>query len=331
MIQKTFAISVFIGVSFFCASIPASEHDFETLRTHPAHRLSSYEFNSAARLIERVKPIPDFVLEEIKKLDARDDYRNYELSPPEKKELQRYIELLPPRYKKVMRERLIGIYAVSPFMGAGLTDWVMDDNGEMYAIMIINPDVMKKTISQWLTYREESCFISDTKELRISVDAGTAYSALMYFLLHESAHIVDYVEHHTPYVEPPLKAIAKFSVAERPFARGIWKEYAKPENASDIPLRKDITFYGLSNGPKIPLSKAKEFYQAFAQSPFVTLYASQSWAEDFADSAFVYHLTQKLHQPYRIVLKKNGKEILNYSPQNNEIIHRRFRYFDSFY
>lgn len=328
---RAFTACILLNVTIFCASITASDSGFEALQIQPSHKLSSYKFNFTTNLIERAKPIPDFLLEEIKKLDGRDDYRNYDLSASEKRELARYIELLPPRYKKILTNRLIGIYAISPFMGAGLTDWVVDCKGEMYAIMVINPEVMKRTISEWLTYRERSCFLTDTNEIDVSVDAGTSYSALMYFLLHEAAHIVDYVETHTPYVEPPLKAIAKFSIEEKSFVRTIWDEYAKPAHSSDFPIRTDITFYGLSNGPKIPLSKAKELYDAFAKSPFVTLYASQSWAEDFAETAMVYHLTKKLHQPYKVVLKKNGKEFVQYSPLQSEKISRRFRYFDSFY
>lgn len=326
-----FAACLFLLAVISCISIPSNESNFEALKNQPSRRLASYEFNFSTALVERVKPIPAFLLEEIRKLDGRDDYRNYTFSAAEKKELARYLALLPPRYKEVLRTRLIGIYAVSPFMGAGLADWVMDEKGNTYAILVINPEVMRKTISEWLTYREKSCFAADQKDVSVSVDAGKAYSALMYFLLHESAHIVDYVENHTPYVEVPLKAIAKSSVAEKAFVRGIWDEYGKPARAADFPMRAEITFYGLSKGPKIPLSKAKEFYDGASKSPFVTLYAAQNWAEDFAETAMMYHFTQKLHQPYRIVLKKEGKELLQYSPQNSAKIMQRFRYFDGFY
>ncbi len=321
----------FIALAFlFCASRVAQENA-EALKNNPARKLESYHFNASTQLIDRLKPIPSFLLEEIKKMDGRDDYRNYTFSPEEKKELAHYLELLPPRYKDVMRKRLIGIYAVSPFMGAGLTDWVMDAKGEVYAIMVINPGVMKKNISEWLTYREKSCFNDDGSGLEVRVDVGVRYSALMYFLLHETAHVVDYVEYHTPYVELSLKAVSAYSARDKLFVRGIWDEYAKPDRDADFPLRSEITFYGLSNGPKIPLSKAKELYNAFSKSPFVSLYASQNWAEDFAETAMVYHITRKLHQPYRILVHRKGKILYQYYPDKSEKKEQRFKYFASFY
>lgn len=326
-----FAVCLLVLGAFFCATLGGHKSDVRALKEAPARKLSSYRFNPSSALIDRYRPIPDFLLEDLKKLDGRDDYRCYSFTATEKKELARYLDLLPPRYAKVLRERLVSIYAVSPFMGAGLADWVMDENGKMYAIMVINPEVMKKTLSEWLTYRERSCFKNDNSGVEVSVDAGGTYSALMYYLLHEAAHIVDYVENHTPYVEELFRDISKFSIADRPFVQGVWWDYAKPESSKDFPMRELITFYGLSKGPKIALSKAKELYDGFSKSHFVSLYASQSWAEDFAETAMIYHLTQKLKQPYAIYLTKDGKEIFRLRPADSRNIIQRFEYIKQMY
>ncbi|MCX7677720.1 MAG: hypothetical protein N2316_00735 [Spirochaetes bacterium] len=315
-----------------CAcAFPTQHSDFDALKSQYFRKLSSYEFDPTTTLEARIKTIPQFLLNEVKKVDGRDDYRSYVLSRSEKKQLAKYLSLLPPRYREVLTKRLIGIFAISPFMGAGLADWVLDENNRIYAILILNPEVMKKTISEWLSYREASCFIRDDPKIEICVDAGNRYTALLYFLLHEVAHIVDYVEHHTPYVEIPLKAISKYPIYTRTFVREWWQDYSQPVTAADFPMRTSITFYGLSNGPKIPISKAKELYDAFSKSPFVTLYASQNWAEDFAETTFVYHIAKKLHQPYRIIVMRDGKASAIYKPNMNALLQKKFAYFRSFY
>ena len=97
-------------------------------------------------------------------------------------------------------------------MGSGLTDYVLNERGDLFAIMVFNPDALKMDISAWMTIRENSCFIKDDPSVRIRVNCGTQYKGFLYALLHESAHLVDYVDHRTPYVEEDMKYSAKTAI-----------------------------------------------------------------------------------------------------------------------
>jgi len=315
-----------------CSTAPTSpEAELASLKRSASRRLSSYRFDPSSSLVSRITPVPRFLLDDIRKLDGREDYNSYALTAGERTMAERYLRLLPPRYRKVMEERLIGIYFISPFTGSGLADWVMDDNGKVHAVLVINPEVFRHSLSDWLTYREKSCFRDDGSGVTVRVDAGTRYSGLMYLLLHEAAHIVDYVENHTPYVEPVLKSVTGRSAVGMPFTRGVWEEYGKPVSSAAYNLREDITFYGLSGGAKIPAGKAPELYREFMKSPFVSLYGSQSWAEDFAEMAMAYHLAVKLREPFAVVVEKNGVELSRFSPLGSPRVKARLGYLGKLY
>lgn len=314
-----------------CSSNPPAGEDLGSLRKNPSRRLSSYVFNPASSLVSRVTPMPRFLLDDIRKLDGRADYAAYAPSAAEMKTLEEYLALVSPRHRKVMRERLVGIYFISPFMGGGLADWVMDDAGKVYAVLVINPEVFRRSLSDWLTYREQSCYRDDGSGVKVRVDAGRRFNGLMYLLLHEAAHIVDYVENHTPFVEPVLKVVTGRGAMDSAYARGVWEEYGKPLAVSGFSMRDDVTFYGLSGGPKIAASRAVELYRVFSASPFATLYGSQSWAEDFADTFMAYHLAKKLREPYVVSVEKEGRTLFRYSPLESPRVKARLGYLEKLY
>lgn len=316
---------------YACSTASSQRDELQSLKKNPSRRLASYSFNPRTELLSRVTPIPGFLLEDIRKLDGREDYRAYPPTAAELKQVAEYLALIPPRHRKVMRERLIGIYFISPFMGGGLADWVLDDSGKVYAVLVINPEVFRRSLSEWLTYRENSCFSDDGSKVKMSVDAGARFSGLMYLLLHEAAHIVDYVENHTPYVEPVLKVMTERRAEDSSFTRGVWADYGKPLPESNYARRGDVTFYGLSGGPKIPAAQAVELFRDFAKSPFASLYGSQNWAEDFAEMVMAYHLTEKLGQPFTMRVMKDGKQIRGFSPMDSEKVKRRLGYLEKMY
>ncbi len=312
------------------AAVPGAGELASQKKTAP-RMLSSYGFNPDSTLASRIMPPPPFFLDYLRKLDGRDDYNHYALKAPERAMMERYLRALPPRFRKVLKERLVGIYFISPFMGGGLSDWVMDETGKVYAVLVINPEVFRRGLSDWLTYRERSCFRDDGSGVTVRVEADSGLSGLMYILLHEAAHIVDYAENHTPYVEHVLKSATGLKAADLPFTRGVWEEYEKPCAPANYRMRDGISFYGLSGGPKIPAGKAPELYREFIKSPFTSLYGSQSWAEDFAEAAMVYHLSKKLGGPFEIVVEKDKKEILRFSTLASPRVKSRLGYLEKMY
>ncbi len=303
----------------------------ELLLSIPAKNLKNYTYNPITSLAERVQPTPVFLLNYLMKIDKRKDYTSYTLSKAEYALINDYLLKLPPLNRKILKERLIGIYFVNNLIGSGWMQYVLSDNNDMYAIIIINPRTLNNSLSTWLTYRENSCFINRSSEIRIEVDCGKEFSGLMYVLLHETSHIVDFILHYTPYVSPEMTKLNGFKVKYSGFVQGIWEGYRKPLKKYEFANRENLTFYGVNDGPKINVTDAVMLYRQFANTPFVSLYGSQSWAEDFAELITFYHLTERLHQPFTINYYENEEKTFDYSPMKSAKIQNRINKIISIY
>ena len=297
----------------------------------PALNSKSYTFNPKTSLVERVQPTPVFLLNYLMKIDKREDYTSYLPSKEEYGLINDYILKLPTLNRRILKERLIGIYFVNNLIGSGWMLYVLSDNNDMYAIIIINPRTLSNSLSTWLTYRENSCFINRSSEIRIEVDCGKEFSGLMYVLLHETSHIVDFILHYTPYVSPEMTKLNGFKVKYSGFVQGIWEGYRKPLKKYEFANRENLTFYGVNDGPIINVTDAVMLYRQFANTPFVSLYGSQSWAEDFAELITFYHLTERLHQPFTINYYENGEKTFDYSPMKSAKIQNRINKIISIY
>ena len=245
-------------------------------------RIENYAFDPATALVARIRPAPNMVLAHLRDLDKKPEYAAYTPTPAELAQCERYLAELPPVHRAVLRERLIGVYFVTGFQSSGLSDYVWGPDGGLYTILVLNPDALRRTLSDWLTFRENTCFVQKPGGVSVQVDGGTQFTGLMYTLLHEATHIVDYVRQCTPYVEPDLRKVEGFREGGRAFVKGVWDDYRQPAAPCDFPLRKSVTLYGLGGGPKIALADAPAAYRQMAGSPFVSLYGSSSWAEDLA-------------------------------------------------
>ena len=330
-IAITIVISVFLRIALSSSSANEEENFTKLLLSIPAKNFKSYTFNSTTPLLKRIQPAPIFLLNFLKRADDREDYTSYLPSEKEYDLISNYLAMLPPLHKKILEERLIGIYFVNNLIGSGWADYVLAEDSALYLMLIINPRTLNVPLSKWLTYRENSCYINSSTEVRVEVDCGKEFYGLMYVLLHETSHLVDYIVKYTPYVEPELLKIRGYRAGNRSFVNGIWKEYNIPTNENDFSLRDKITFYGLNNGPKLQIEAALAAYKQLADTCFVSLYGTQSWAEDFAELITFYHLTKNFQQPYIIHYYKNEKQIFNYSPMKSEKLQNRIKTLQSIY
>lgn len=268
--------------------------------------LASYDFDPSSKLEDRIGPPTKTLLEAYRLMDGRPDYGGYEPSAAEKKMVIKYLRLMPPPVERIFREKCVGLYFVSGFMGNGMASWVADEEGTVYFSIILNPAALTQTLSETLTEREKSCFIPE-EGWEVSVDAGEKYKGLAYALFHESAHAMDYMKGVTPFVEPgmPENFRAPFRGDGGLFTE-VWTDYSLPKKGSDYSGRDRITFYGLGGGPKIPAAEAPKLYEGLMKSPFISLYGSRSWAEDLAELAAYGLITGKLGQPYKITYTVPG-------------------------
>jgi hypothetical protein len=287
--------------------------------------LESYGFNPSTALIDRVQTVPDFYMTYMKDLYSNEDFTAYTPSQTELDEIREYLSLLPDSYLSTMQQRLVAIYFVNNMTWTGFTDYVLDSENNVYTIIVINPETMKHDASYWLTYKENTCFVNNGTEdegISVTIDCGTEYLAMMPVLIHEASHVMDYVNHYTPYVSVAMRELGLY-VSETAFVEGIWSGIDTPVTEYDFSMRNKISYYGLGSGAQIAYSQASEVYQELEKTPFVSLYGSQNWTEDFGEYCMWQYFTQYLNQPYRIIVQKGDTVDFVYEPMESEIVQER--------
>jgi hypothetical protein len=322
--RKAFILPLlFLMALFFSGSVSAGGSDFrEKLGQIKAKNLAYYEFKAATDLIDRVGTAPDFVLDYWSGQDGR-RYTAHGLSADERDIFRQCLDDLPETYKNVLKERLIGIFVVEDFLGSGLADYVLDANDKIYSILLFNPTVLRVSLSELVTQKERTCFIFDRPDMSITVNLNNQLPGLLYILLHEATHIVDYINKYTPYVEPDMLKIQGESSGARPFTERLWADYTQLKDNYSFAYKDRITFYGMSQGPKISISEAADAYRAMEGVPVASLYGALNWAEDLAEYMTFLYLTRIKGTDYTITAWDNGKVIYQYRPfENKKVLER---------
>ena len=281
----------------------------------PAQRFSNYSFDPASSLESRITAPPDFVLEYLRNYD-KTDYKAYAPTSEELSRAREYLSLLPKGYQGILGSHLLGLYFIEDFKGSALTEFVYDDARNMYAFIAFNSATLSVPMSDWLTLRDNSCFKSDGSNARLFSNCGSSYTGFLYALLHESSHVVDAVLHY--HLNPAPNDEKAF-----PFVASYWKGFAQPTPSFDFPQRKNLAFYGLGGGPKLSIKEALATYRALAQSPFASLYGSQTILEDFAELFTWSYCSKVLHQEYSTTVTQDGQASFVYSPMSNPLVRQR--------
>jgi len=331
-IRIIFYIFLLILILLSSCSHSKKETLLEYMNRTPGKKLEDYSFDSGSSILSRISETPDFLLKTFMEWDNVDNYTSYLPTESELQIIEEYLSVLPPLHKKTIEEKLIGIYFINNLMGSGIADYVIDENNNIYTILIINPKTLKSSISEWISLRENSCFIQNTGSVDINVNCGDDYLGFLYILLHETSHIVDYIHYITPYTEPGIKEIKGDEILDKTeLTSNVWNDYYIPVNRYNHNYRDNISYYGLNNGPHLKQSDISGIYKDLSNSPFVSLYGSLSWAEDFAELMTWYHITEKMGLPYEINLYKDNNLLSTYKPMNSPLVKSRINFIQKIY
>jgi hypothetical protein len=291
-----------------------------------AHRsASNHGFDPASPLEARFKSIPPWLLDRLRAGDDRWDYAISHVGDSERAKLKAAVALLPASWQSILKEHLVAVYPVQNYWGGGYTEYLPEKSGAVRSYMVVNAAALQATISRWMTWKESTAFLGDVDDVRIRVDAGGQCSGFDYVFVHEAAHVVDYAMRKTPWVEADLKILYDLPGAPVPFTRGIWRDYRDPEPAWHFEGRSNLSVYGFKGKPRLPYSSAADFYRGLAKTPFVSMYAGMSWAEDFADDCAYRIIEKKIGRPIRLSVLKAGKVVYSYDPTRGEAVKARDR------
>jgi len=247
------------------------------------------------------------------------------LTEPEKRQLAEAFAVLTPLHQRVLRERLRSVNFLNGMPNTALTSIVNPMEPFPLFDITIRAAILHQNVSEWLTEKERTCFDASASPLSISIEAGTR-DALAYVLLHEATHVLDASLGITPPFSPGEPSPS--SPPPTAFTRDVWSERTTPAPPYRDPLREHIRFYF---GKPLPIDQAEAVYASLRRTPFVSLYGSTSWGDDLAEYVAVYHWTSHLKQPYRIILRKDGKQIFAYEPMKSNLVRGRIDQMKPFY
>lgn len=235
--------------------------------------------------------------------------------------LQSIAARMPHNLIEILRQRLIGIFAVKGMGGTGYADVVYDSQGnEKYGIIVLDADVLlEKNANDWATWKENSFFNNQKTggvKIRMIIEDeenNTVMNGIRYVLLHEMGHILGMVTRaHTSWE----KAIEKkqFSM-DYPFQKLSWCQTG-PVNVTSlfdkaVPERKYVSEYSFEKS-KLYLEQAPLLYEKLqSHTNFPSLNSSQNIWEDFAESFVTYFHTEIDKRPWKVVVERKGfKDII---------------------
>jgi hypothetical protein len=207
--------------------------------------------------------------------------------------IKRYIEILPRSYLDIFEKKLLAVYLVDGFAGAGLTDWVLDHDGRSYYYLIFNSALLTTSLDDWFSLKENSAFEQTPLKPRIRVSTQTDYKALLYGMLHEGAHIVDDELGVTPYVDNVHRAVQGRTQTQTDFTESVWLTQKQAVAGFDFKHRGVLNVYGLfAKKGLIPRTEMPVMFAQLKRTPFVSFYSGTSWNEDWAEYS-TYHVIEK--------------------------------------
>lgn len=286
----------------------------------------------------RLQKMPGFLLEQMRDDDRQigivrtERYAPRMPSTAESALFTSYLALLPPVHRAVFEKKLLGIYIIDDFAGAAMTDWAADADGKVYYYLVLNSELFSRSIDDWLTWKENSPFDDSSASPAIRVRTGTDYKALLYGLLHEGAHVVDYELAVTPYVDGLHRRFTSRATKRSDFTDDVWLDREKPRAEYDFKRRADMNLYRIFSGKAlIPRQELAPMFAQLAATPFVSFYSGASWNEHLADFLTYHHIEKKLGGAVTLELVSEQKVITHLAPARSSTAQKKQAALQVFY
>jgi len=261
-------------------------------------------------LMARVGPPSRAAVDEFKKA-GMESVRPHTLTANERAKIEAVLDSLPTLNRNVLGNKLHALAFVDgiPGEGTGLTSPVAKTG--LYDITL-RASILDEPLSTFLTTKERRLFIDDGSGVSVTV-SGTGIDALAYVLLHESSHVMDF-------------ACGVTTESNSRFVAGVWangKELV-PELASS-PVA--ATYF--RGARRLGVGQAQNLYDSLARSPFVSLYATASQREDFAELVAWHEILKQHHGSLVIeVNDARGNVLGHWEPLTFPGLQKRFLYVD---
>jgi hypothetical protein len=246
------------------------------------------------------------------------------MTEAEKRQVAAALAALTPLQRRIAQEHLRSISFANGMMSNAQT--ARSTLGAAYPEfeIVLNPVLLKETVSEFLTRKERQLFDTTGSTLSVSVDGGSM-DAVTYVLIHETTHMVDMSLGLAP------QGYYKESIpddAHTPVTRGIWASTFKLVAPYHDAIFERVNF--APNAKTIPIAEAQSLYEALGRTPLVSIYASRGYPEDLPEFVAWRQMTRKLNQPYRIEIRDGGRVVYSFEPMKNPLVQNRLGLLERF-
>jgi hypothetical protein len=236
-----------------------------------------------------------------------EEVRPHPLTALERAKVEAALASLPTLNRHVLEKNLHYLAFVDgiPGEGTGLTSPAA--KAGLYDITL-RASILDESLTTFLTTKERRVFTQDGSGITVTVkETGT--DALTYVLLHESTHVMD----------------KSCGITEDPHSRftaDIWAGQKEMVPALASSVAATTYFRG---GQRIGAGQAATVYDALARTPFVSLYATASRLEDFAELV-AWHEILKQHHGNLVIEENNsrGERLRHWEPLTFPGVQKRF-------
>jgi hypothetical protein len=314
--MKPLSIVLSVGLTSAIAPQPMNAADaVSALSEHPAVQLETWKDWLERGSKERVAAAPAVVLDFLRKdnelqgWNERPDAENIKSSFVN--DTVSALENMPSEVLKHFADHAVGVFLVSNLGGSAYAELLKDYQVNKRGFIVLDVGSLARAANEWATWRERSPFV-DGNEVqlvaKIEPDQRNDRSeAIRYILLHEIGHLVGAVQrHHGSWRETSDPAAFPFSVLS--WARVNGKTVGKTD---DRFARRAAVYFYKFNASKLTSSDIEPVYREFANSDFVSLFASTNPFDDFAETYAMYAHVILQGKPWSVQLRKAGSVIMD--------------------
>src|SRR5262245_27039050 len=160
---------VITAVLLFTAGAAMAQQDssYVTVKTSTQQK---YGLDPAKALAARVTITPEDVLKKFR--EAGMSPTEHVLTDAERKKIEASFAMLPPLHQRVLKERLKSISFLDNMPNTAFTSPINSDEKYNLFHITFRAGVLNETISQWLTWKENTLFDTANADLSVHVEGG---------------------------------------------------------------------------------------------------------------------------------------------------------------
>ncbi|MFC1462113.1 hypothetical protein ACFLQU_00770 [Verrucomicrobiota bacterium] len=307
------ALCICVLLSPFCSG--EGENDLQTqLSKHKARDLASWQHIRQKSFADRVLPAPELLLDYLRLDNKLNGYAGVPRAPkdwqPFAGDVRAVLTELPAPVQKHLQSHVLGIFLVRDLGSTAYTELVAHFQKHRTGFIVLDVSALDRSANAWATWRENTPF-KESPDIQLSVRIAddkqdSRRYAISFILLHELGHLVGTASRaHAPWWTGGNPSAYPFSALSWTLRRG----NVVPRRSDGSRDRYKVRFYA-TEGSHLPAKSIPAIYGRLPKTNFVSLYASTSVYEDFAETYAMYVHVVMQKRPWALTLQREGRTLV---------------------